>query len=247
VLCPDDWELKHYREAVGYTNARAKRAIIVSEGCSPNMRTTISSHPRIPAALSLMLLLLDQRFGKNKFEIDMPTFEDLYLQGLLKPVSVFQVCTCCKMRCNSDAPCSIIDATCSPAPVFLRPSLVVGLLLAVLAHDARHAAADGGQLKMALALRLYIVAHVLTLPFCPTSRVLLLGCTRHVSEKEFEHTSWDEQRAENRAGKSLPHTYVCSVEWSGRLSHMIPPHRCAETASGFAAQRWTFCPAISSP
>lgn len=33
--------------------------------------------------------------------------------------------------------------------------------------------------------------------------VPLLGCTCHVSEEEFEHPSWDEQRAENRAGKFL--------------------------------------------
>jgi cation-transporting ATPase 13A1 len=37
------------------------------------------------------ILIAEERFGPNKFEIPMPTFSDLYIRQILSPMSVFQV------------------------------------------------------------------------------------------------------------------------------------------------------------
>lgn len=43
------------------------------------------ARPSHPSAFVL------QQYGENKFEIEVPTFQDLYVEGLLQPFSVFQV------------------------------------------------------------------------------------------------------------------------------------------------------------
>jgi manganese-transporting P-type ATPase len=35
-----------------------------------------------------------ERYGHNKFEIKLPAFSELYIEGLLAPFSVFQVSLC---------------------------------------------------------------------------------------------------------------------------------------------------------
>lgn len=50
-----------------------------------------------------------ERFGENKFNVVMPSFIDLYIEGLLAPFSVFQVSLSLLSALPSPRPCYVGD------------------------------------------------------------------------------------------------------------------------------------------
>ena len=93
----------------------------------------------------------------------------------------------------------ILTISTFPTTVLLRALVVARLLLAVLAHDAGHAAADGGATASisppVTALGIILVGaqrvQCLSLP----------GRLGHVAEEEPKHAPRNEQRPEDSAGK----------------------------------------------